>query len=134
MQLPFVAIVTAAARVDLNRVFGALGAGPNTFSRRCCPILPVPTPATEPTHWLTSSAAASDSDVATLQAMTSGILPVPPPGVVWGVDGVISEAEAIAASSAAVLHVYSAAGDISAAAHAAAVLASEGLMFVPDEE
>lgn len=134
MNLPFIAIVTDAKKTDLNLVFNAMGWGPNTFTRKCCAISPSATHLTPPTHWLTSAAAATDSDVAMLQAMTNGDLPDLPEGVVWGVDGVISAADAIAACDGAVFHVYSAAGDIEPVDHAAAVLASEGLQYVPEPE
>lgn len=132
MHLPFIAIVTDAHRTNLNLTFAAMGWGPETFTRKCCAINPSATPSTPSTHWLTSAAAATDSDVAMLQAMTGGNLPALPEGVVWGEDGVISAADAMAASDGSVFHVYSAAGDIEPVDHAAAVLASEGLQFVPD--
>lgn len=131
MNLPYIAIVTDAQKTNLNLVFAAMGEGPETFTRKCCAIDPNATHETPPTHWLTSAAAATDSDVAMLQAMTEGNLPALPEGVVWGEDGVISAADAMAASDGSVFHVYSAAGDIEPADHAAAVLASEGLQFVP---
>lgn len=133
MNLPFIAIVTDAQKTNLNLTFAAMGWGPETFTRKCCAIDPSATPSTPPTHWLTSAAAATDSDVAMLQAMTEGNLPDLPPGVVWGEEGVISAADAMAATDGAVFHVY-AAGDIEPVDHAAAVLASEGLQYVPDPE
>jgi hypothetical protein len=132
MNLPYIAIVTDAKRVDLNRVFDAMGYGPETFIRKCCAPDPSATTATPPTHWLSSNASASDALVATLQAMTAGDLPALPDGVVWGENGVITAADAMAASNGSALHVYSAAGQIEPAQHAAAVLVSEGLQYVPD--
>lgn len=134
MLLPSVCIVTDAHRVNLNRVFQAMGEGPETFSRKLCAIDPSATSATPATHWLMSHAGSTDSQVSIWQAMTQGNLPPLPEGTVWGQDGVISAAEAMAAADAAVFHVYSAAGDIEPAVHVAAVLATEGLQYVPEME
>lgn len=135
MILPFIAIVADAKKININLTFSAMGWGPETFSRKCCAIDAGATPATPPTHWLCSAAAGyTDADVAMLQQMTAGNLPPLPQGVVWGVDGVISAADAMAATDGSVFHVYSAAGQIQPVDHAAAVLASEGLQYVPEPE
>ncbi len=131
MNLPYIALVTDAKRNDLNRVFAAMGWGPENFTRKCCAIDPAATSETPPTHWLTSAAGATSSDVAMLQAMTNGDLPILPMGVVWGENDVISAAEAMAACNGSVFHVYSAAGEIEPVDHVAAVLASKGLQYVP---
>lgn len=132
MLLPFVAIVADAHKTNLNATLDAVGWGPESFTRKCCAINPSATFETPPTHWLCSAAAATDADVAMLQAMTQGDLPDLPEGVVWGENGVISAANAMAASGGSVFHVYSAAGDIEPVDHVAAVLATEGLQLVPD--
>lgn len=134
MLLPFVAVITNAKKNDWNRIGAAIGWGPETFTRKLCAKNPSATSSTPATHWLCSAAAATDSDVAMLQAMTNGDLPILPPGAVWGEDGVISAADAMAASSGAVFHVYSAAGEIEPVDHVAAVLAAEGLQYVPDPD
>lgn len=132
MLLPFVALVTDAHKVNLNLTLAAVGWGPESFSRKVCAIDPGATFETAATHWLTSHAGASDTDVAMLQAMTNGDLPILPEGVVWGEDGVISAAGAMAASDGTVFQVYSAAGDVEPVDHVAAVLASRGLQYVPE--
>lgn len=132
MNLPAICVVTNAHKVNLNLVYAAMGMGPETFTRKLCAINPSATWETPPTHWLMSAAAATDTDVATWQAMTEGNLPPLPTGVVWGVDGAISAASAMAASDGSVFHVYSAAGDIEPVDHAAAVLITENLQFVPE--
>lgn len=134
MRLPYIALVKNAQRVNLNLVFEAMGWGPGTFSRKVCAASPSATPSTPPTHWLCSNASASDADVAMINAMTEGNLPALPMGTVWGEDGVISAADAMAASDGAVFQVYSAAGDIEPVDHVAAVLLSRGLQYVPDPE
>lgn len=145
MLLPAVCIVTAAHKTNINLVFAAMGEGPETFTRKLCAVDPLATTSTPPTHWLMSHAGATDSMVAIWQAMTQGNLPPLPEGVVWGVDGVISAADAMAATHGSVFHVYSAAGDIEPVdfilgkpdandVRQGGVLASEGLQYVPDPE
>lgn len=132
MTIGIVCIVGDAKKDDNNRVFAARGMGPETFIRKLCAIDPAATYETPPTHWLSSNAAGDGGELAILQAMTLGELPPLPDGVVWGEDGVISEADAKAATDGSVFHVYSCAGEVEPVEHAAAVLATEGLQFVPD--
>ena len=132
MLLPFVALVTDAHKVNLNLTLAAVGWGPESFSRKVCAIDPGATFETAPTHWLTSHAGASTTDVAMLQAMTNGDLPQPANGAVWGVDGVISAADAMAASDNTVFQVYSAADDVKPVDHVNTVLTNRGLQYVPE--
>jgi len=134
MALGIVCTVTAAQKTNLNLVFAARGHGPETFTRKLCAINPSATPSTPATHFLMSNAAGDQEELAILMAMTGGDLPDLPEGIVWGEDGVISAANAMAASDGGVFHVYSAAGDIEPVDHVAAVLASEGLQYVPEPE
>lgn len=132
MALGIVCIVADAYRNNINLVFAARGLGPETFIRKLCAASPSATPSTPATHWLSSNAAGSQEELNILTAMTEGNLPPVPDGVIWGEDGVISEAAAIAATDGSVFQVYSAAGDIEPVDHVAAVLASRGLQYVPD--
>jgi hypothetical protein len=134
MALGIVCIVTDAKKSDINLVFAARGMGPETFTRKLCAIDPGATPSTPQTHWLMSLASGDETELAVLMAMTGGDLPGLPPGTVWGENGTISAADAMAATDGAVFHVYSAAGDIEPVDHVAAVLVSEGLQYVPEEE
>lgn len=134
MALGIVCIVTDAQKDAINRVFAARGLGPETFTRKVCAIDPGATWETAPTHWLMSMANGDETELAVLMAMTSGDLPDLPDGTVWGEEGVISAADAMAATDGAVFHVYAAGGDIEPVDHCAAVLASEGLQYVPDPE
>lgn len=134
MALGIVCIVTDAQKTNLNRVFAARGMGPETFSRKVCALNPAATPLTPPTHWLASNAAGSLEELNILNAMTNGDLPDTPEYVVWGEDGVISAADAIAAMDGAVFQVYSAAGDIEPVDHVVAILDSRGLQYVPEPE
>lgn len=133
MALGIVCIITAAQKTNLNLVFAARGHGPETFTRKLCAVGSA-TPATPPTHWLMSNAVGDEPELATLQAMTGGNLPDLPDGAVWGAEGVISAADAMAATDGSVFHVYSAAGEIEPVDHVVAVLAAEGLQYVPDPE
>lgn len=132
MTLGIVCIVTDAQKTDINLVFAARGLGPETFTRKLCAVDAGATWETVPTHWLMSNAAGDQAELDILTAMTGGTLPAPVEGTVWGVDGVISAADSMAACDGSVFHVYSAAGDIESVDHCAAVLASEGLQYVPD--
>lgn len=131
-NLPAICVCTAAARDNVNLVWEAMGRGPGTFSRR---LTNDPNPTTESTvtHYLMSDTSASDADVAEWQAMASGDLPDIGMNQ-WGVDGIISSADAQAAISGANLQVYSASGDVIPVEHAAGILQSRGLAFVPDPE
>ena len=134
MALGIVCIITDAQKDAINLVFVARGDGPETFTRKICAADPDATPETTPTHWLMSDANGDDAELSILMAMTQGNLPDLPDGVVWGEDGVISEADAIAATDGAVFQVYSAGGDIEPVDHVAAVLASRDLQYVPEPE
>lgn len=132
MTIGIVCLVTDAQKTNINLVFAARGHGPETFTRKVCALDPLATPETPPTHWLMSDAGSSNEELSILQAMTEGDLPPVPNGVVWGEDGVISAADAMAATDGAVFQVYSCAGDVLPVDHVAAVLASRGLQYVPE--
>lgn len=136
MQLPMVCVVDDAKRNDINQVWIARGlAQPNSdpsFARALCAADPEATWETPATHWLMSDAGASDGEVDTCNQMTAGNLPPLPEGTVWGEDGVISAAAAMAATDGAVFRVFSCAGEVEPLDHMAAVLATLGLQFVPD--
>lgn len=132
MSLPAICICTAAARDNVNLVWEAMNRGPGTFSRKLTDEAD-PTPASPATHYLMSDASASEADVAEWQAMASGDLPDIGTNS-WGIEGIVSSADAQAAISGANLQVYSASGDVVPTEHAAGILASRGLKFVPDPE
>lgn len=111
MNLPTICIVTAAARVDLNRVWDAMGRGPATFSIALCEIDPEATWETPATHYGMQDMGAQKSDVDSWLAMASdNDLPSLPAGVVWGENGVISAQDAQAAISPGNLLVFPAGG------------------------
>lgn len=133
MALGIVCIITDAQKTNINLVFSARGLGPETFTRKLC-AAGAATPSTPPTHWLASMANGDQAELNVLTAMTEGDLPDLPMGVVWGENGVISAADAMAATDGAVFQVYSCAGDVEPVDHVAAVLASRSLQYVPDPE
>lgn len=132
-NLPFVGICTAAAKTNVDLVWEAMGRGPGTFSRKVCAVGPGVTWQTAATHYLSSDASATDSDIAIWQGFAAANLPPLPEGVVWGENGVIGAAAAIAAISGANLQVYSVSGDVLPVDHIAGILAGRGLRYVPDE-
>lgn len=132
MTLPAICICTAAAQTNVNKVWEAMGRGPGTFSRRLTDD-PNPTISSTVTHYLMSDTSASEADVAEWQAMASGDLPDIGMNQ-WGQEGIISSVDAQAAINGANLQVYSASGDVIPTDHAAGILASRGLSFVPDPE
>jgi hypothetical protein len=132
MSLPVICIVTAAKKTDANLVWQAMDRGPETFTRKLCAIGEGVTPETPPTHYLMSDTSSTESDVAIWQGMANGDLP--PISGIWGVNGVISAANAMTATNGANLQVYSASGDVIPVDHAAGILASRDLRFVPDPE
>jgi len=127
---PVICIVTATARADANLVWAAQGRGPDTFSRRLTTDSPALSNSTV-THYLMADSSSSVEDVAAWQALANGDLPQI--SGVWGVGGIISAADAMAATTGANLQVYSASGDVVPLDHANAILASRGLGFVPDD-
>lgn len=129
---PCVGVVKAADRENANLVWSAWGKGPDTFSRRLTDD-PSPTTSSTVTHYLFADSSTSVEDVQIIQAMANGDLPPLPTGYAWGVDGVISAADALAAIDGDSLQCYSASGNVAPLDHCNAILASRGLSWVPDE-
>lgn len=132
MTLPSICVVTAAAKDDANLVWAAMGRGPNTFTRKLCADEPGVTSETPATHYLMADSSSEESDVHAWQAMANGDLPAI--SGIWGEDGVIDAASAQAAVSGTNLQVYSASGDVTPVDHMNGILASRGLMLVPEAE
>lgn len=125
---PVICIVTTAARDDANRVWAAMGRGPETFSVPLTADLS-PTLQSTVSHYLMADSSCSVPDVAAWQALANGDLPQI--DGIWGVDGVIGSALAQAATIDSNLQVYAASGDVEPIAHAEAVLSSRGLCLLP---
>jgi len=127
---PIVCIVKAADRANANLVWAAWGKGPDTFSRRLTTDDPATSGSTV-THYLMADSSTSVEDVQIIQGFANGDLP--PINGAWGVAGVIGAADAIAAIDGDSLQCYSASGNVTPSEHVAAILASRGLAYVPDE-
>lgn len=130
MNQPIVVIVTAAAVDDANAVWEAWGKGPGNLSRRLTDD-PAPTTSSTVTHYLMADSSTSVEDVQIIQGFANGDLP--PISGAWGEEGVVSAAAALTAINASNLQCYSASGTVEPVDHAAAILASRGLAYVPDE-
>lgn len=127
---PCVGIVKAADKDNANLVWAAWGKGPDTFSRKLTTDSPATTSSTI-THYLMADSSTSVEDVQIIQGFANGDLP--PITGAWGVDGIVSAADALAAIDGTSLQCYSAAGNVVPLDHANAILASRGLSFVPEE-
>lgn len=127
---PVVCIIAAAAMVNANLVWAAMGKGPDTFSRKLTTDNPALT-SSAVTHYLMADSSCTVEDVAAWQGFAHGDLPQI--DGIWGADGVIAAADAQAAVNGSNLQVYSASGNVVPLDHANAILASRGLSFVPDE-
>lgn len=129
-----VVVTSAVARTNANRVWDALGRGPNTFSQPLSSNGQAPA-----THYYGHDVI--DGDMAEQWSeLVNGTLPE---SVTWGESGVISEADALAAVTAGNVRVnvatplydaLTAPGGITAAQHRATAFAAYGLMEFPPEE
>jgi hypothetical protein len=98
LSAPTIGIVTAGVQPAINQIFFALGRGPASFSVMLCDDVPEATYESPVTHYLMADMSAMQSDVETWAAMAQNkLLPALPTGVVWGENGIISEAAAQAA-------------------------------------
>lgn len=128
---PVIAIAAAATIVNTRKVWEAQDLGPEAFSRALTDD-PSPTPQSTVTHYLMSDDSCTVEMVAAWQRMANGGLPEI--DGVWGEGGIVSAADAMEATNADNLQVYSASGNVVPLDHANAILASRGLKFVPDPE
>lgn len=135
MELPTIIICTAAVRANANLVLDAQGRGPDSMSRTLAAASGI-TSASTPTHYLMQDMSATDYLVEQWQALANNAdLPAIAPNQ-WGVDGVISDSDAIEAFGGGNLHIYTAAGamtDPERDAWRDGILAGRGLAFIPFE-
>lgn len=99
MSINIIGIATAAALTNVNLVLEAMGRGPGNISRKATTVADPAWDAT-PTHYFMSDQAVTPEFQAQLLGFSNGDLPPLPEGVVWGVNGVISAADALAAITA----------------------------------
>lgn len=132
MNLPRIAIVTAAAYTDVNRICQAMGLGTAYFTRKLCAIDENATHETPATHYMVQDMSAQSSEQDMWQGMAQEA-DLPPISGVWGEDGVISAQDAQAALAFGNLKVDTTAGENNPTAWRDGILIGRGLMFVPDE-
>lgn len=99
MSINIIGIATASALVNINLVLEAMGRGPGNITRKATTVAAPAWNAT-PTHWYMSDQGVTPEFQAQLLGFSNGDLPPLPEGVVWGVDGVISASDALAAITA----------------------------------
>ena len=100
MSINIIGVATNAAVTNVNLVLEAMGRGPGSIT---CKATTVSNPTWEeaPTHWFMSDQGVTAEFQAQLLGFSNGDLPPLPSGTVWGENGVISAADALAAISAA---------------------------------
>lgn len=99
MSINIIGVATAAALANVNLVLEAMGRGPGNITRKAT-TAPNPTWDAEPTHYFMSDQGVTPEFQAQLLGFSNGDLPPLPAGVVWGENGVISAADALAAITA----------------------------------
>lgn len=130
MTLNVIAIGAVAHAANINSVLEAYGRGPDSLSRKLTTVAdPVWTETA--THLFMSDQGVTEEFVTVLLGFPNGDLPPLPEGSVWGVDGVISAEDALAAIDGANFKVFVSSGDVSPAAQVAAAVAAEGLYLIP---
>lgn len=99
MTINIIGIGKVTAEPNINLVLQAMGRGPNNLSRPAT-TESNPTWGTTPTHRYMSDQGVTGEFAAILLGFANGDLPPLPEGVVWGVDGIISAEDALAAITA----------------------------------
>lgn len=130
MSINIIGISTAAALTNANLVLEAMGRGPGNISRKATTAANPAWDAT-PTHYFMSDQGVTPEFQAQLLGFSNGDLPPLPEGVVWGVNGVISAADAIAAITAANFSFASFNDGFTPGAQVQAALDAKGLYAIP---
>lgn len=112
--LPYLGVVTAAAAANVRLVLGAMGLGFGGFG---VPMVAQgdeeATPESEPTGFMQYDGSADSELVAALQSLVAGVAPAIDgfgSTIAWGEDGLIAEADAVAAFGGESVQIISAAG------------------------
>ncbi|MGY6663354.1 MAG: hypothetical protein ACXIVO_13650 [Glycocaulis sp.] len=101
-NIPCICVASAALAADLDRVWAAMGRGTDTFTAAMA--LHDPQDMENPTHYLMQDMSATEGLEALWRAFAASA-DLPPIDGIWGEEGVISAADAQAASAG--LTVYS---------------------------
>ncbi len=131
MTVNIIGIGKVEAVENINKVLEAMGRGPNSLSRPATST-PNPTWETVPTHRYMSDQGVTTEFGQILHGFANGDLPPLPEGVVWGVDGVISAEDALAAITADNFAFASFNEAFTPGEQVAAALDALGLVIVPD--
>ena len=99
MAIGIIGVATATALANINLVIEAMGRGPGSITRKATNV-PNPAWTAPATHYYMSDQSATPELQAQFLGFANGDLPPLPEGVVWGVNGVISAADALAAITA----------------------------------
>lgn len=132
MSVNIIGIGKVEAVVNINKVLEAMGRGPNSLSRPATSTAN-PTWETAPTHRYMSDQGVTEGFAAILHGFANGDLPPLPEGTVWGVNGVISAEDALAAITADNFAFASFNEAFTPGEQVAAALDALGLVIVPDE-
>lgn len=133
MTVNIIGIGKVAAVENINLVLEAMGRGPNNLSRPAT-TNPSPTCETPPTHLYMSDQGVTGEFAAILLGFANGDLPPLPEGTVWGEDGIISAADALAAITAENFAFASFNEAFTPGEQVDAALTALGLVKVPDPE
>jgi len=133
MSINIIGIATAAAVTHVNAVLEAMGRGPGSLTRKATNV---PNPAWDatPTHWYMSDQGVTAEFQAQLLGFSNGDLPPLPPGTVWGENGVISAADALAAITASNFAFAAFNDGYTPGEQVQAALSALGLYAIPDME
>lgn len=132
MSIGIIGVATAASVVNVNKVLEAMGRGPGNISRKA-------TTASNPawtdtaTHFYMSDQSATPELQQVMLGFSNGDLPPLPEGVVWGVNGVISAEDALAAITAANFAFAAFNEGFEPSEQVEAALTALGLTAIPDE-
>ena len=133
MSINIIGIATAAALTNVNLVLEAMGRGPGSITRKATTVADPAWDAT-PTHWFMSDQGVTAEFQAQLLGFSNGDLPPLPDGVVWGVDGVISASDALAAITASNFSFAAFNDGFTPGAQVQAALDAKGLHIIPFPE
>lgn len=133
MTINVIGIATAAAVTNVNLVLEAMGRGPGNISRKATTVAN-PTWDATPTHYFMSDQGVTPEFQAQLLGFANGDLPPLPEGVVWGEDGVISAADALAAIASPNFSFASFSGAFTPGEQVQAALDALGLHVIPFPE
>lgn len=133
MAINIIGIATAAAVTNINLVLQAMGRGPNNISRKATTV-PDPAWNATPTHYFMSDQGVTAEFQAQLLGFANGDLPPLPNGAVWGEEGVISAADALAAIASPNFSFASFSGAFTPGEQVQAALDAMGLFEIPFPE